>query len=67
MQFNTDPNKQANEIYYFRKSNTDDDIPIKLNNRAVQLCELQKHLDGILDKHLNFHEHIERKIKIVTN
>ena len=49
MQFNTDPNKQANEVYFFRKSNTDDNIPIKLNNRAVQLCESQKHLDCILE------------------
>ena len=30
----------------------------------VQLCESQQHLGVILDKHLNLHEHIERKIKI---
>ena len=30
----------------------------------VQLCESQKHFGVILDKHLNFHKHIERKIKI---
>ena len=33
----------------------------------VKLCESQKHLDNILDKHLNFHQHIERKIKIKTD
>ena len=32
MQFNPDPNKQANEVYFSRKLNTDDDIPIKLND-----------------------------------
>ena len=32
MQFSPDPNKQANEVYFSRKLNTDDDIPIKLND-----------------------------------
>ena len=64
MQFKTDPSKEANEVYFSGKSNTDDYIPIKLNDSAVQLCESQKHLGVILDKHLNFHEHIERQIKI---
>ena len=65
MQFNPDSNKQANEDYYFfRKSNTDDYIPIKLNDSPVQMCVSQKHLGIILDKHLNFYEHIEKKSKI---
>ena len=64
MQFNPDPNKQANEVYFSRKPNTYDYIPIKLSDIPVQLSESQKHLGIILDKHLNFHEHIRRKIKI---
>ena len=64
MQFKPDPNKQANEVYFCRKSNTDYYIPIKLNNSPVQLCQSQKHLGVTLDKHLNFHEHIKRTIKI---
>ena len=52
MQFNPDPNKQANEVYFSRKPNTDYYIPIKLNDSPVQLCESQKHLGVILDKHL---------------
>ena len=44
MQFNSDPNKQANEVYFSRKSNTDDYIRTKLKNSPVQLCESQKHL-----------------------
>ena len=64
MQFNPDPSKQANEVYFSRKSNTDDYFPVKLNDSPVQLFESQKHLGVILDKHLNFHKHIERKIKI---
>ena len=31
---------------------------------SVQLCESQKHLGIVLEKHLNFHEHIAKKIKI---
>ena len=65
MQFNLDPNKQAsNEVNFSRKPNTDYYIPTKLNDSPVQLCESQKHLGIIPNKHLNFHEHIERKIKI---
>ena len=66
MQFNPDLNEQVNEIYFSRKPNTDDCIPIKLNDIPVQLCESQKHLNVILDKDLNFHQHIERKIKICS-
>ena len=36
----------------------------ELHESPVQLCKSQKHLGVILDKHLNFHEHVERKIKI---
>ena len=64
MQFNPDRNKQTYEVYFSWKSNTDDYTPIKLNNSHIQLCESQKHLSVILDKHFNFHEHVERKIKI---
>ena len=52
MQFNSDPNKQANEFLFSKKP-----------NNCVQLGESQKHLGFILDKHLNIHEHIERKIE----
>ena len=40
-------------------------LPIKLNDNPVQLCEL-KYLSVILDKYLNFHENIEKKIKIYS-
>ena len=47
-----------------RKPKTDDYIPIKLNDKPAQRFESQKHLLVILDKHLNFYEHINIKIKI---
>ena len=54
---------RSNEVYFSRKSNTDDYIPINLNDSPVQLCGSQKHLGFTLDKHLSFYEHIERKFK----
>ena len=39
MQFNPDRIKQANEVYFSRKLNTDDYIPVKLNDSPAQLRE----------------------------
>ena len=39
MQFNPDPNKQANKVYFSRKSNAGVYLPVDLNNSPVQLCE----------------------------
>ena len=64
MQFNPDPNKQANEVYFSRKSSAGVHPPVDLNNSPVQLCESHKHLGIVLEKHLSFHEHIPKKIKI---
>ena len=63
MQFNPDL-KQANEVYFSRKSNAGIYLSVDLNNSAVQLCESHKHLGIVLDKLVNFHEHITKKIKI---
>ena len=38
MQFNPDPNKQANKVYFSRKSNAGVYLPVDLNNSPVQLC-----------------------------
>ena len=64
VQFNPDPNKQANEVCFFRKSNAGVYLSVNLNNSPVQLCESHKHLGIALEKYLNFHEHIAKKIKI---
>ena len=34
-----------------------------MNDSPIQLCESHKHLGIVLDKHLNFHEHIAKNIK----
>ena len=64
MQFNPDPNKQANEVYFTRKTTSHDYLSIRFNCNPVQQCSSQKHLELILDKQLNFNEHIDKKIKV---
>ena len=64
MQFNPDPNKQANEVYFTRKTTSHDYLLIRFNCNPVQQCNSQKHLGLILDKQLNFNEHIDKKIKV---
>ena len=64
MQFNPSPNKQANEVYFTRKTTSHDYLLIRFNYNPVQQCNSQKHLGLILDKQLNFNEHIDKKIKV---
>ena len=51
MQFNPDPNKQANEVIFSRKSDSANVFhpPIKLNNNSIPKCPSQKHLGIVLD------------------
>ena len=65
MQFNPDPNKQANEVVFSRKtsSNNLSHSPINLNNNNFSKCPHQKHLGIVLDSKLNFNAHVDQKIK----
>ena len=65
MQFNPDPNKQANEVIFSRKSISHNlsHLPIKFNERIITKCNHQKYLGIILDSNLNFNTHIDQKIK----
>ena len=51
MQFNPDPNKQANEVIFSRKSNSNSFPypPIKFNEDIISKCPDQKHLGIVLD------------------
>ena len=62
MQFNPDPNKQANEVIFSRKSDSANVFlpPIKLNN-SIPKCPSQKHLGIVLDSKLNFNSHVDEK------
>ena len=61
MHFNPDPNKQANEVILFRKSNSKNFsyLPIKFNNTNITKCPHQKHLRIVLDSKLNFNPHVD--------
>ena len=65
MQFNPDPNKQANEVIFSRKSNSNSFPypPVKFSENNITKCSYQKHLGIVLDSKLNFNTHIDQKIK----
>ena len=57
MQFNPDHKKQAQEVYFSKKSNDENSLPVTFNNRKVVTCSSQKHLVLLLEQRLNFSEH----------
>ena len=65
MQFNPDPNKQANEVLFPQKLNASNltYLPVKLNNVRITKCSHEKHLGIVLDSKLNFNTHAAQKIK----
>ena len=62
MQFNPDPNKQAQEVIFSKKAESSNSLPLIFNKTEVTTCQSQKHQGLILDKRLNFTEHINSKI-----
>ena len=66
MQFNPDPNNQANEVIFSLKlvSNNLLHPPVKFNNdNTITRCSHQKHLRVVLDSNLNFSTYIDQNIK----
>ena len=62
MQFNPDPKKQAQEVYFSKKSNNQNSLPLTFNNAKVVICSTQKHLGLLLNKRLSFNENIQSKM-----
>ena len=62
MQFNPDPNKQALEVHFLKKSNNENSLSETFNNAKVVICSTHKHLGLLLDKRSNFNEHIQSKM-----
>ena len=62
MPFNPDPTKPAQEVLFSRKKKTTYHLTLTLNNIQVERGSSQKHLGLILDKNLNFKQHIESAI-----
>ena len=59
MSFNPDPSKQAQEVIFPRKIQKTCHPSIYVNNKSVTQVPSQKHLGLILDKKLNFQEHLK--------
>ena len=51
MKLNADPNKEANEVIFSRKTSSDNlsHPPIKFNNNDISKCPHQKHVGIVLD------------------
>ena len=64
MWFNLDHNKEGDKFFLSDKANTEGFLPVELKCIPVKMYESQKYLGIILDKRLNFHEHIKRRFKI---
>ena len=62
MSFNPDSNKQATEVLFSRKVNSDDHPKLTFNGNQVQQCSSQKHLGLFLDNKLDFNKHLDEKI-----
>ena len=62
MLFNPDPSKQAVEICFPYKRDTENYLSLVFNDTYVQLANSQKHLGLILDSKLDLNEHIDNKI-----
>lgn len=66
MQFNPDPNLQANEVIFFRKLNSKHFSypPIKFNNTYTFKCShIKQQLGTLYDSKLNSSTHVDQKIK----
>ena len=62
MSFNPGPNKQATEVLFSHKVNSDDHPKLTFNSNSVQRCSSQKHLGLILDNKLDFNKHLDKKV-----
>ena len=59
MSFNSDLNKQSQEVIFSRELKRVFDDPLRFNNSNVSQASLQKHLGLTLDNRLTFDEHLK--------
>ena len=67
MSFNPDPNKQAQEVIFSRKSKRSTHSPLFFNNDNVSQTCSQNHLGVILDFILTFTEHLNNVLATQTS
>ena len=66
MSFDSDPSKQAQEVFFSNKVTKTDHPNIIFNCNTVQKSANQKHLGLILDEKLTFNDHITSKLTTVN-
>ena len=59
MNFNPDPNKQAQEIIFSRKKTASLHPVVYFDNKPVKSSQMHKHLGMILDLNLSYEDHIK--------
>ena len=59
MNFNPDPNKQAQEIIFSRKKTASLHPVVYFDNKPVKSSQIHKHLGIILDSSLSYEHHIK--------
>ena len=59
MNFNPDPNKQAQELIFSRKINKINHAPLLFNQNLVKSSVTQKHLGMVLDTKFDFDLHLK--------
>ena len=59
MSFNLDPNRQAQDVIFFRKLQKISHPSIYFSNNPANQVSSQKHLVMILDTKINFQEHLK--------
>ena len=59
MTFNSDPNKQAQDVIFSRKIRKTSHPPLTFNNNSAKHVQFQKHLGVYLDSRLDFREHLQ--------
>ena len=62
IQSNPDPTKQAQEVIFFKKTESNNSLPLIFSKTEVRLCQPQIHRRLTLDERLNFTKHINSKI-----
>ena len=62
MEFNPDPNKQANEILFSCKKKSQNHPQLVFNGAQVSVVKEHKHLGLILEHDLSFEKHLEEKM-----
>ena len=62
MSFNSDPSKQATEIFFTKKRSDIQPPNLRFNNNSLTPTNSHKHLGKILDSKLNLKNHLNEKI-----